>query len=377
MKILKASVSIILPLLMLVFTACGGSGGSGTGGGTGTLSVSLADNTIQGCKAVYVTIDDVLVHAKGGWRSLKSTSPHKTHNLLELRNGVREELGIAELAAGYYNQMRLLIGDTPDDGHFAANYIIDDNDEAHELKIPSGYETGIKIVHGFNIGPGQTTELILDFWVSDSIVMPGHNGEWLLKPTIKVLNTDNYSIISGNVSPSLGEVLVSAQIYDGNNVDREDMVFVQASTLTEDDGSYSIFLLPGTYNIIAYIDDYAPACVYGVDAIPSGNYPGVDLVLQSLPDSSDSLGTVGGSVNIQGGINEEHVSLSFRQAVQCGNEDIDIEVKSVKVAQGGTYSVSLPEGSYYVVAQTIDGTTVVHENVSITALQTTTLDIDI
>jgi hypothetical protein len=286
MKILKASVSIILALLMFVFTACGGSGGSGTGGGTGTLSVSLADNTIRGCKAVYVTIDDVLVHAKGGWRSLKKTNPHKTHNLLDLQNGVREELGIAELAAGYYNQMRLLIGDTPDAGHFAANYIIDDDDQAHELKIPSGYETGIKIVNGFTIRAGQTTELILDFWASDSIVMPGHNGEWLLKPTIKVLNTDNYSIVSGTVSPQMGQVLVSAQIYDPNPaLPPADKVFVQASTLTEDDGSYSIFLLPGTYNIIAYIDDYAPACVYGVDAIPSGNYPGVDLVLQSLPNT--------------------------------------------------------------------------------------------
>jgi len=112
MKTLKSSVSIILPLLMLTFIACGDNGGSSSGSGTGTLSLSLADNTIQGCKAVYVTIDDVQVHAEGGWQSLKRTSPHKTHNLLELQNGVREELGIAELAEGDYTQMRLIIGDT-------------------------------------------------------------------------------------------------------------------------------------------------------------------------------------------------------------------------------------------------------------------------
>jgi len=91
------------------------------------------------------------------------------------------------------------------------------------LKIPSGYQTGIKIVHGFNIEEDQTTELILDFSASESIVMPGHDGEWLLKPTIKVIDVDNYSIISGTVNPQLGEVLVSAQIYDPTITNREDM----------------------------------------------------------------------------------------------------------------------------------------------------------
>jgi len=126
-------------------------------------------------------------------------------------------------------------------------------------------------------------------------------------------------------------------------------------------------LLPGTYNIIAYVDNYTPACENNVDATPSGSYPDVNLVLQPLPNSADSLGTISGSVNIQGGINEEHVSLSFRQTVQCGDDDIEIEVKSVKVAQSGNYSVSLPEGSYYVVAQTIDRTIVVHEDIDVLA----------
>ena len=36
-------------------------------------------------------------------------SPDKTYNLLDLTNGVREELGIADLEAGDYTQMRLLL----------------------------------------------------------------------------------------------------------------------------------------------------------------------------------------------------------------------------------------------------------------------------
>ncbi len=56
----------------------------------------------------------------------------KTYNLLELVNGVLEELGMTELPAGHYTQMRLFIGDDPDDGvnifgdpHEFANYVID------------------------------------------------------------------------------------------------------------------------------------------------------------------------------------------------------------------------------------------------------------
>ncbi|MDL1978816.1 MAG: DUF4382 domain-containing protein, partial [Deltaproteobacteria bacterium] len=57
--------------------------------------------------------------------------------------------------------------------------------------------SGIKILHGFDINKGQTTELILDFDASRSIVKAGSSGKWLLKPTIKVLDTEEYSVISG------------------------------------------------------------------------------------------------------------------------------------------------------------------------------------
>jgi hypothetical protein len=37
----------------------------------------------------------------------------------------------------------------------------------------------------------------LDFDASRSIVKAGSSGKWLLKPTIKVLDTEEYSVISG------------------------------------------------------------------------------------------------------------------------------------------------------------------------------------
>ena len=372
MKAFKFGAFIISSLFILIFAACGGDGGgSNSGSETGILSVNLADNTIQGCKAVFVTIDEVRVHTHGGWQQLTPASPSHTHNLLELQNGVREKLGIAKLTAGPYTQMRLIIGDSPDVGHPSANYIIDEDDDYHELKIPSGYNTGIKIVHGFYIEKDQTTELILDFCVSDSIVMPGHDEEWLLKPTIKVLDTDNYSIVSGTVTDNddnspIGGCLVSAQIYDSNAQPAGDKVVVQASTTAEENGEYALFLKPGIYNIVAYEDGYNPTWVCSFNAGVTGTYE-LDLDLDSLP--YESLGSVSGTVEITNGIPEDHATLSFRQTAECGNgnDDIDIEVKSLNVANEGNYGIdNLPVGDYSVVATSVGGIT---ETYSITATE--------
>ncbi len=245
--------------------------------------MSLSDATTDEYRAVYVTIEEVQVHKDEDSNWQVAASPNKTYNLLELVNGVREQLGITELETGHYTQMRLIIGDNPDSGinilseshHPYANYIVDDSDTYHELKIPSGLQTGIKIVHGFDINENQTTELMLDFDASKSIVKPGAIGKWLLKPTIKVLNTEEYSIISGavknNAQEPLEGVLVSAQISDSGAADEKDKVVVQASTVTDEEGSYTIFLEPGTYNIVGHKDGYDPACAQ-IDAVSGAAY---------------------------------------------------------------------------------------------------------
>ena len=100
--------------------------------------------------------------------------------------------------------------------------------EIHELKVPSGDKTGIKIVGGYNIAANQTTELILDFDACRSVVQAGKSGQWLLKPTIKMGETEGYSIIKGQVTDGditepeilgLEGVLVSAQQYDSEASD--------------------------------------------------------------------------------------------------------------------------------------------------------------
>ena len=347
-RLLFTAISAILLLASL--TACGG-GGSGSNS-TGTLSLSLIDATTTEYKAVYVTIKEIQVHRDDGSKWQVVATPNKTYNLLELVNGVREHLGISELQTGFYTQMRLIIGDTADAGinilsesHPFANYFVDSLDQYQELKIPSGPQTGIKI-HGFVINENETTELILDFVASKSIVQAGSSGKWLLKPTIKVLDTENYSIISGSVDTVEG-VLVSAQIYDSAASDVKDEVLAQTATITEINGSYKIFVEPGTYNIVAYKEGNSPVCKR-ITADPDTINP-LDFTI-----SSASTGNIVGSVLISGASDEQHVTLSFRQTVSCDGiiADQQIEVASLNVANDNPYSVTLPEGDYSVVAST-------------------------
>jgi len=346
-------------LTMLFLMACGSGGGGTSSYSEGSLSLDLTDATTNDYNAVYVTIEEVSVclddendEEEGSW--LVVAQPETTYNLLELVNGVQEQLGLTDLEEGQYTQMRLIIGSTPDNGtnilgeaHPYANYVVDDADVYHELKIPSGAETGIKLVSGFDIYGGQTTELILDFDASHSVVKAGNSGNWLLKPTIKVVGS-TIATISGNVSDSGSGVLegglVSAQVYDSEG----DNVIVQAATVTDENGNYVLFVEPGAYNLVVCLEGYDPQCGY-IETGSNTDYADENFVLTSTSAS----GTLSGQVSVATELEDPYVSISVRQSTQCQAEvETKIEVASSSVADGESYSFDLPAGTYEVVAET-------------------------
>ena len=352
----------LFAFVSIMIAACGGSGGGSSGsGGTGTLSLSLQDApATEDYQAVYVTIKEVRVH-KGGsedndasWETV--ASPNATYNLLELVNGVREELGLATLESGSYSQMRLILGQVPDSGinilseaHPFPNYVIEKGTNAvHELKVPSGYQTGIKIVKGFSINPNQTTELILDFDASRSVVKAGSSGKWLLKPTIKVLELIDYALIKGLITGNGTDAegaMVSTQHHTPGASDLKDQVAVQAATITDEDGEYFLLVEPGTYNVVVYKEAFDPYCKQL--ALNAGTAQTLNVALFGPVATR----TLKGSVNLGGADPEKYVTLSIRKSINCvDNPDTKIELKSINVADGGGFTEKLPNGTYEVVA---------------------------
>jgi len=356
MKMPKLWTLIASSLFIFILAGCGAEIN------TGTLSLSLSDATTAEYNAAYVTIKEVQVHTDedGSWQRV--ASPNRTYNLLELVNGVREQLGITELETAHYTQMRLIIGKSPDDtinllseSHPYANYIIDNADTYYELKIPSGYQTGIKIVHGFDIAEDQTTELILDFDACRSVVQAGNSGKWLLKPTIKIASLEDFSIINGTVTDDsdagIEGALVSAQIFNGGTTETkdDDELIIQAATITDSNGEYKLFVTPGTFNLVVYaeakVPDFRKVATTAGEVLEGPTAENFTL--------GDSLtGTVSVDVSIMGADDEQYATLSFRQEANCADCDEyeKIEIKAINVVNGSTYDTGLPVGWYSLAA---------------------------
>ena len=358
-----AFVLVVLPLVSCGGGSSGSSGGTGTLGETGTLELGLTDAFSDDYQAVYVTVAEVQVKKQGqaegesGWVTV--VTPGQTYNLLELVNGTIATLGVGELGAGQYGQMRLILGEFPGsqetnilgDPHPLANYLIDSGDHTRELKVPSGYQSGIKIIKGFTIEASGATELILDFDAARSVVQAGKSGKYLLKPTIKVLETKENSVggVVGDGVDPIGGAFISAQVYDSGAADPKDQVIVEAATVSSDTGAYKLFLPPDTYNIVVTKDGYLPAC-HEVEAQYYQEYGAAF----SLTAETEII-TI--SVNVSGLKTEEDSALlSIRQTIDCGSGDVTVEVASVPVANGA-YAIALPAGAVYTAVASAAGET--------------------
>jgi hypothetical protein len=253
-------------------------------GTTGRLQLYLVDAppAYEELEALHVVFNEVKVHAssdakgeiedeEASWITVMSdTLPEaaRTFDLLELVGGVRALLGDVELEAGHYTQLRIIIEEAT----------VTVAGETHPLKIPSGAQSGLKLTGGWDVDPNVVTSLTLDFDAEKSLKeTPPGSGNFMFKPTIRMVQTVLSGTISGTVTPTGIGVLVSA--YDAV----ADTLVTSAHVDTA--GAYVLHaLLAGTYDVEASAGGYESARTEEVDVQAGEDTGNVDFTLTPISE---------------------------------------------------------------------------------------------
>jgi len=219
--------------LLWAFGGCqkGDSTGPGDASGNGTLVIRLIDAPAA-YDAVNIAVDSVSVHVDsadsiGGWHTI-SRSP-ATYDLLQYTGGRDTIIAEGDIPAGYYSQLRLYLG-------AGSNVVVDG--VAHDLIIPSGSQSGLKLNIQATITEGVKYVLVLDFDASRSIVVTG-NERYQLKPVIKTVAT----AISGGLTVAVVPANANPTIWAIAGTD-------SSSTIADTTGLFRFkYLVPTVYSV--------------------------------------------------------------------------------------------------------------------------------
>ncbi len=227
---IQLALVIIALITSAAITSCSDSTSPETA--RGQLKMTMVDAP-AGYDQVNIVVTRVEVHkadadSGSGWFVINNTAA--TYDLLTLRNGASVILGENSLETGHYSQIRLIIGS-------GSNIVV--NGVTYPLVIPSGEQSGLKLNHQFEIQADLLYELILDFDAERSIIMIP-NGQYKLKPVIRVIPT----VISGTISGKINPLSTAGYVYA---ISGSDTAGTFAEPLT---GTFVLMALPQqTYRV--------------------------------------------------------------------------------------------------------------------------------
>jgi Domain of unknown function (DUF4382) len=308
----------ILALLSLGLAACGGGGGgSGFGGGTGTdttgtLNVSVTDAPVDDANRVLVQFTGIAVKPKQGeaieiplhgdsqtCRNLLDGIPPaptpsgeatvRCVDLLAFQGNRRAQLLQGEeLEAGEYTWMRLDV----DARRGVLDSIIVLNDgSAESLYIPSGDQSGLKLNTSFNITAGEEHNFVIDFDLRKSLNKPRGFPDYMLKPSLRLVNISDSGTISGTVEASLLTAnrctpnAYAVYVYQGRNAvvgeeGSDDPPAASAGVVLNPDsgdwGYSAAFLPPGDYTVVFTCEagnDSSEEADDGIEFVSSADSP--------------------------------------------------------------------------------------------------------
>ncbi len=306
-----------LALLSLGLLACGGGGGGSIVGSTannstGTLNLSVADAPVDSAKMVLVQFTGVAVKPKEGdaielalsgdsqtcQNFLDGIDPAPTPtgevtvrcvDLLAFQGSQSARLlQEEELEAGEYTWMRLDVD--AERGVLDSIIVLDDGSE-ESLFIPSGSQTGLKLNSGFTIVAGAQHNFVIDFDLRKSVHNPQGFADYMLKPSLRLVDMGTSGSIVGTVAESLltadgcTENAYAVYVYQGGDAvigeqGSENAPATSADvSLNQDSGRWAYtaaFLPPGAYTVAFTCqagDDSNAVADNNIDFVASADSP--------------------------------------------------------------------------------------------------------
>lgn len=170
-------------LLAVAISACAGPDGSDVGRVQASLtSTSAGPMSIGpqlGVKEINVTIEKVTAHSStAGWVQLSSNEVKI--DVLKLAQ-YAQPLGFQNVPAGKITQLRLYVKEGGE------QYVIRNDGQRIDLKVPSGIQSGIKLKGLFDVNGCELANVPLQFDAKRSIWVHETGGEdlWILRPVIR------------------------------------------------------------------------------------------------------------------------------------------------------------------------------------------------
>jgi hypothetical protein len=196
----------------------------------GRMVMHIVDAPTDHLSEVNIIVGSVEVHSDlNGWFITREEPD--TIDLLTLKNGVTAVLSDTALPAGKYTQIRLHIEE--------GSYVIAEG-ERYDLIIPSGFQTGVKLVGEFDVLSNDRVDLLLDFDVHRSVEHAADG--YRLQPTIRFQVLDSAGDLSGTVEPAEARALIAVSA--GGEI-------ITSTYADEATGEFKIVgLAPGTYTVL-------------------------------------------------------------------------------------------------------------------------------
>ena len=221
----------------MLLTACGTDSSSGNGSSgsasstpatvTGSDPVSnpsgftlrLTDAPVDDMSAVYILVREIeLKRTSGGWIKFTLDTPVEI-NLLSLQGTSSASLlANVEAEEGDYKEIRLIV----DGANMSNRVTLQSNGMSYNLNIPSGASSGMKIKGNFTLSTLQSTTMVADFDLRQSLRQNGNSNNYRLNPVVRLVDASDVGHVRGLVDP----IMLTAPTCSDGDVDSYNAVYV-------------------------------------------------------------------------------------------------------------------------------------------------------